>query len=236
MSQQVFSINENIPVPNSSSKRAYSALNASGARYTNAQLLIIIRLYGEFHRASTTRWRAQESQRTQLSTADWKGLADKYNDQTQSNKSPKALYDKWFTLKKRYMNQNKEMKRGGHQSTPDEIYKAINEILKDDPPKRPPKIRCSANEQTRRDDDSQTEESLGSFGQKRKREDENSVLVDLHKLREERREFLGELEALGKSFLGELREIMRVPESEERKEESRQIISLLKRLSEKLGE
>ena len=73
--------------------------NASSRRYTKEESLVLIRLYGEFYRESNNNQRVLSPRRIQLNNESWKSITDRYNEETGSQRSAKALKEKLELLK-----------------------------------------------------------------------------------------------------------------------------------------
>ncbi|MGO2587358.1 MAG: myb/SANT-like DNA-binding domain-containing protein [Streptococcus thermophilus] len=114
--------------------------NAASPRYTIEQALVLIRLYGEYYRETTENTRVLSSRRIQLDLESWRALTEKYNEETNTQRTPKALKEKWELLKNHYFNtKDNRMNKTGRGGGPfNDCDLKIDKILRDDPETVPP--------------------------------------------------------------------------------------------------
>jgi hypothetical protein len=225
--------------------------NASSRRYTKEESLLLISLFGEFYQESIDNERVLSPRRVQLDYDSWKSITKRYNDETNSQRSAKALKEKLELLKTHYFNKKDSINKTGRGGGPfNDCDLELDKILRDDPQTQPPvtfdsgtgeiKVHKRREEEVESIDEQQDQErhmnkkkkTRGS-GIKRRVEAEKKASTEAEQL-------MTSLRATTEGTLKRLEELKREPhvvrieDSEERKKRMDDMKNMLEKIYDKL--
>jgi hypothetical protein len=89
---------------NTHNHQSVICVNASSSCHSPDEVLTLVCLFGDYYRETNQRERAHSPNRVQINQYMWEELTKKFNEETDSNRTSKALSDKWDKLKSKYMN------------------------------------------------------------------------------------------------------------------------------------